>query len=94
MLTLAWYGNKLPGNEPPLTDKQIKKCIFQSFPAMWQQQYIRSGQHVVTASLLDIIEFMSNKKKGHTRRQLRQEKGFCAQTSQWGVEQETQISLG
>jgi hypothetical protein len=31
MLTLACYGNKLLGNEPALTDDQVKKCIFQSF---------------------------------------------------------------
>jgi hypothetical protein len=32
MLTLAHYGNKLPGTKPLLMDEQIKKCIFQSFP--------------------------------------------------------------
>jgi hypothetical protein len=37
MLTLARYGNKLPGTEPPLTDLQVKKCIFNSFPQSWQQ---------------------------------------------------------
>jgi hypothetical protein len=60
MLTLARYGNKLPGNEPPLTEQQIKKCIFHSFPSKWQQQFIRSGQQVSMTILLDIIEFMSN----------------------------------
>jgi hypothetical protein len=62
MLTLARYGNKLPGNEPPLTDQQIKKCIFHSFPSKWQQQFIRSGQQVSMTMLSDIIEFMSNEK--------------------------------
>ena len=62
MLTLARYGNKWPGNEPVLTNKQIKKCIFSSFPLTWQQQFIRSGQRVAVASLSDIIEFMSNEK--------------------------------
>lgn len=47
MLTLARYGNKLPGVEPILTEQQVKKCIFHSFPPKWQQQFIRSGQHVV-----------------------------------------------
>jgi hypothetical protein len=59
---LARYGNKLPGAEPPLTSEQIKKCIFASFPLLWQQQYIRSGQRVSTTPLSDIIEFVSNKK--------------------------------
>jgi hypothetical protein len=62
MLTLARYGNKLPGIEPALNDEQIKKFIFQSFPALWQQQYIRSGQRVAGTPLADIIEFMSNEK--------------------------------
>jgi hypothetical protein len=62
MLTLARYGNKLPGTEPPLTDEQVKKCIFTSFPLAWQQQFIRSGQRVATTALADIIEFMSNEK--------------------------------
>jgi hypothetical protein len=62
MLTLARYGNKLPGAEPPLTSEQIKKCIFASFPLLWQQQYIRSGQRVANTPLSDIIEFMSNEK--------------------------------
>jgi hypothetical protein len=62
MLTLACYGNKLPGTEPPLNDEQIKKCIFHSFPLLWQQQYIHSGQCVANTPLSDIIEFMSNEK--------------------------------
>jgi hypothetical protein len=62
MLTLARYGNKLPCAEPPLTNKPIRKCIFQSFPLLWQQQYIHSGQRVANTPLSDIIEFMSNKK--------------------------------
>jgi hypothetical protein len=62
MLTLACYGNKLPGNDPLLTEQQIKKCIFHSFPSKWQQQFIRSGQQVSTTILSDIIEFMSNEK--------------------------------
>jgi hypothetical protein len=62
MLTLSRYGNKLPGNEPALNDDQVKKCIFQSFPAKWQQQFIRSGQRVANTPLSDIVEFMSNEK--------------------------------
>jgi hypothetical protein len=62
MLTLARYGNKLPGIEPPLTEDQIKKTIFHSFPPKWQQQFVRSGQHLATTLLTDIIEFMSNEK--------------------------------
>jgi hypothetical protein len=62
MLTLARYGNKLPGNEPALTEEQVKKCIFQSYPTKWQQQFIRSGQRVATSTLSDIVEFMNNEK--------------------------------
>ena len=62
MLTLARYGNKLPGTEPLLTAEQITKCIFQSYPVLWQQQFIRSGQRLVDNTLLDIPEFMSNEK--------------------------------
>ena len=62
MLTLARFGNKLPGHEPMLTEDQIKKCIFQSFPPKWQQQFIRSGQRAATTALSDIVEFMSNEK--------------------------------
>jgi hypothetical protein len=61
MLTLAHYGNKLPGTKSPLTE-QIKKCIFQSFPLLWQQQCICSGQCFANTPLSHIIEFMSNKK--------------------------------
>jgi hypothetical protein len=32
ILMLACYDNNGNGTEPPLTDEQIKKCIFQSFP--------------------------------------------------------------
>jgi hypothetical protein len=35
MLTLAIYGNKLPGMEPELIDAQVKACIFHSFPQSW-----------------------------------------------------------
>ena len=62
MLTLARYGNKLLGIEPPLTDDRVKNCIFHSFPPKWQQQFIRSGQKVAVTPLSKIIEFMSNEK--------------------------------
>jgi hypothetical protein len=62
MLTLARYGNRLPGTDPGLSELQIKKCIFHSFPQSWQQQFVRTGQHVATTQLSDIIEFMSNEK--------------------------------
>jgi hypothetical protein len=62
MLTLERYINKLLGTEPPLMEIQVNKCIFQSFLQTWQQQFIRTGQHVATTQLSDIIEFMSNKK--------------------------------
>jgi hypothetical protein len=69
MLTLARFGNKLPGTEHPLTDLQINQCIFHSFPTQWQQQFICSniqthcfGQYVATTALSNIIAFMSNEK--------------------------------
>jgi hypothetical protein len=62
MLTLARYGNRLPGTEPVLTDDQVKKIIFQSYPLLWQQQYVRSGQRVSNSTLSEIVEFMSNEK--------------------------------
>jgi hypothetical protein len=62
MLTLARYGNRLPGTDPGLSELQIKKSIFHSFPQSWQQQFVRTGQHVATTQLSDIIEFMSNEK--------------------------------
>jgi hypothetical protein len=62
MLTLARYGNKLPGTDPELTEAQVKKCIFHSFPQSWQQQFIRTGQSVANTQLSDMIEFMSNEK--------------------------------
>jgi hypothetical protein len=45
-----------------LTEQQVKKCIFHLFPPKWQHQFIRSGKHVATMALSDIIEFMSNEK--------------------------------
>ena len=64
MLTLACYGNKVPGMEPLLANEQMKKCIFQSFPPKQQQQYIGSNsQQVATMPLSDIIEFMSKQKE-------------------------------
>lgn len=70
MLTLARYGNKLPGKEPPLTDEQIKQCIFQSFPVAWQQRFLcdkirmhQGGDSVKHTSLPEIIAFMSNEQK-------------------------------
>jgi hypothetical protein len=86
MLTLARYGNKLPGTEPPLTDEQVKKHIFHSFPLLWQQQFIRSGQHVATTTLSDISEFMSNQKlfadsqnsvRAHDKKKPFQKKRIC-----------------
>lgn len=62
MQTLARFGNKLPGIEPALTEDQIKNCIFHSFPAKWQQQFIRSQLNVRNTPLSQIIEFMANEK--------------------------------
>jgi hypothetical protein len=46
--------------KPPLTEIQVKKLFFHSFPPKGQQQFIRSGQHVATMPLVDIIELMLN----------------------------------
>jgi hypothetical protein len=62
MLTLARYGNRLPGTDPQLTELQVKKCIFHSFPQSWQQQFVQMGQHVAMTQLSDILKFMSNEK--------------------------------
>jgi hypothetical protein len=62
ILTLARYGNRLPGTDPPLTKLQVKKCIFHSFLQSWQQQFMHMGHHVASMQLSDIIEFISNKK--------------------------------
>jgi hypothetical protein len=41
ILTLARYGNKkMLWMEPPLTDVQVRMCIFHSSPQSWQQQSI------------------------------------------------------
>ena len=70
MLTLALYGNKLPGQENPQTDKQIKQHIFQSFPVDWQQQFLcdqirmhQEGNPVKNTTLPRIIAFMSDEHK-------------------------------
>ena len=59
---LAKYANRLPGNEPALTDDQIKVIIFKSFPAKWQHQYIQSGHKIVNSTLQEIIQYMKDEK--------------------------------
>jgi hypothetical protein len=99
MLTLARYGNKLPGNDPALTDEQVKKCIFQSFPAKWQQQFIRSGQRVANTPLSDIVEFMSNEKSfadsQDTTRNAEKKKTFSTtKESRWDSSKKRKASNG
>jgi hypothetical protein len=52
MLTLAQYGNRLPGTDLQLMELQVKS-LFYSFPQSWQQQFVCTGQHVAMAQLSD-----------------------------------------
>ena len=59
---LAKYANRLPGNEPKLTDDQIKVIVFKSFPAKWLHQYTQSGHRIANATLQEMIQYMKDEK--------------------------------
>ena len=60
--TLIRYTNKLPGNEPLLTNEQTKDIIFTSFPDKWQQHYGKLRRKIAEDSLEDIVGFMKDEK--------------------------------
>jgi hypothetical protein len=68
MLTLARFGNKLLGTEPPLTEDQVKKYIFIPFLTSSGSNNISSGRRVLTTPLANIIEFMSVSPPGRAGR--------------------------
>ena len=62
MEVLYAYAAKLPGMEENMTDDQIKRSIFKTFPETWRKQYMRSGKDLQTDTMQDIITFMQNEK--------------------------------
>eukprot|EP00957_Ditylum_brightwellii_P093374 7110116-Ditylum_brightwellii.AAC.1 len=54
---LVRYANKLPGLNPPMTEMQLKKMVFNQHPIKWRTAYIRSGNSLARDSLMEIVEF-------------------------------------
>lgn len=62
MELLYSYATKLPGLEEPMTEDQIKRAIFKTFPDTWRKQYIRAGKELQEDSMQDLVTFMQNEK--------------------------------
>ena len=62
MEILVKYANTLPGMEPPMTDDQKKRLIFESYPTRWQHAYIQSGRRIQGESLVRIVQYMKDEK--------------------------------
>ena len=57
--TLCRYANRLAGTVPQLTDAQIKKLVFESFPGAWQDDYRKSHRDINDDSITDIVGYMT-----------------------------------
>jgi hypothetical protein len=62
MEVLYLYSSKLPGMEALMTDDQIKRAIFKTFPETWRKQYMRSAKNLEEDSMQEIVTFMQNEK--------------------------------
>ena len=60
--TLCDFANRLAGTEPELTEDQIKKIAFNSFPDDWKSTFLLHNR--LTENTLDeVVEFMSRMKQ-------------------------------
>jgi hypothetical protein len=61
MEELFQYTNKLPGNEPPLTDVQQRKKLLNSFPLSWVRAYRDLGHKYQDEEKQQILAFMRDR---------------------------------
>ena len=52
------YVNCLQGMHQELTEEEIKKLIFETFPVRWQQDYKKVKWPLATETIPKMVEFM------------------------------------
>jgi hypothetical protein len=57
--TLCRLSNRLQGTEAELTEIQIRKLVFETFPAIWQTEYYKSQREFATDTIQGIIGYMN-----------------------------------
>ena len=57
--TLCRYANRLNGTEQELTDDQIKKIVFETFPNKWQNDYKKSNRDFAADTITNIVSYMN-----------------------------------
>jgi len=57
--TLCRYANRLQGTTTQLTEEQIKKLIFESFPDTWQNDYLKSHRQLVNDTIDQVVGYMN-----------------------------------
>jgi hypothetical protein len=57
--TLCRSSNRLQGTEAELTEIQIRKLVFETFPSIWQTEYYKSQREFATDTIQGIIGYMN-----------------------------------
>jgi hypothetical protein len=57
--TLCRLANRLQGTEAELTEIQIRKLVFETFPSQWQTEYYKSQREFATDAIQGIIGYMN-----------------------------------
>ena len=62
LILMCRYHNELPGTVADLTEADIKRIIYNSYPTNWTLNYDSSGNNYERATVQDIMAFMSTQK--------------------------------
>jgi hypothetical protein len=57
--TLCRLANRLNGTEEELTEIQIRKLVFETFPSQWQVEYYKSQREFATDTIQGITGYMN-----------------------------------
>ena len=63
----------MPGNEPALTNDQIKQAFYDAMPNTWRDRYLSAGRSVHTDSLAQLVQYFRQQETLTIKKQLENE---------------------
>ena len=95
MRELNGYAQWLPGNEPVLTEDQLKQAFYDAMPSAWQERFINSGGSVATKTMAELVRYfrkqeaLAVKKMQENQKEPKKDKGSAVKRTPKGTPKKT-----
>ena len=73
---LNGYVHWLPGNEPALSEEQLKQALYNGMPSVWRDRFVDSGASLGKSRIADLCHYFRKQESKATQKQLENE---CSQ---------------